>query len=132
MANQSLVLCDTNILIEFYRGNEAILANLKEIGQKNIAISAVTAGELIYGALNKTELIQIRKDVDHLQLLPINKTISSLHLELMAEYSLSHNLTLPDALIAATAISNGIPLFTLNIKDFRFLPELELFFVKSE
>jgi tRNA(fMet)-specific endonuclease VapC len=54
MANQSLVLCDTNILIEFYRGNEAILANLKEIGQKNIAISAVTAGELIYGALNKT------------------------------------------------------------------------------
>lgn len=45
----------------------------------------------------------------------------------MADFSLSHNLTLPDAFIAATAIFHDIPLYTLNKKDFRFIPGLRLY-----
>jgi predicted nucleic acid-binding protein len=39
---------------------------------------------------------------------------------LIFKYAKSHNLTIPDALIAATAKSN-IPLFTLNLKDFKYI-----------
>jgi len=39
---------------------------------------------------------------------------------------LSHKLSVPDALIAATALSNNTPLYTLNIKDFQFIPGLQL------
>lgn len=127
MANQQLVLCDTNILIEFYRNNARILTELRKIGQSNIAISVVTAGELIYGAFNKQELNQILKDIAHLKLLHIEKQIGDLHLQLMAEFSLSHSLTLPDALIAATALHYDIPLYTLNKKDFRYIPGLVLY-----
>ena len=51
-----LVICDTNIFIEFYKGNSEIIENLHKIGAKNIALSSVTAGELIFGAFNSVEL----------------------------------------------------------------------------
>lgn len=116
-----MILCDTNILIEFYKNSPAIVGELKQIGHSNIAISVITSGELIYGALNKNELTQILKDLAHLTSFEINGSICRLFLELMAKYSLSHNLTMPDAIIAATAIHNNIPLYTLNLKDFRFI-----------
>jgi rRNA-processing protein FCF1 len=43
MEQAKIVLCDTDVLIEFYRGNATIIAELKKIGKKNIAISYITA-----------------------------------------------------------------------------------------
>jgi len=58
---KSIILCDTNILIEFYKNNQNIIAELEKIGSKNIALSVVTAGELLFGALNKKETKTIKK-----------------------------------------------------------------------
>ena len=41
-----MILCDTNILIEFYKNNPTITANLHAIGSGNLAVSAVTVAEL--------------------------------------------------------------------------------------
>jgi tRNA(fMet)-specific endonuclease VapC len=122
-----MILCDTNILIEFYKNNQAIVSELKAIGVAKIGISVVSTGELIYGALNKHELSQILKDLAQLTSFEINGPICQLFLELMSKYSLSHKLTLPDAIIAATAIHNNLPLYTLNIKDFKFIDGLVLY-----
>lgn len=124
---KKLVLCDTNIIIDFYKGKESIIEALQNIGQQNISISFVTACELIYGALNKQELRKINKDVDNLNTISINDNICKTCLGLMNTYSLSNNLTLPDALIAATAIVYNLPLFTLNLKDFRYIEGLKLY-----
>ena len=56
MEEEPLVLCDTNIIIELYRGNLEIIRELKAIGQHKICISTITVGELLFGAFNKTEL----------------------------------------------------------------------------
>ena len=45
----------------------------------------------------------------------------------MVQYSLSHKLTIPDALIAATALTHNISLYTLNLKDFRFIQGLNIY-----
>jgi predicted nucleic acid-binding protein len=45
---------------------------------------------------------------------------------LLEEYALSHKLSVPDALIAATALQHNLHLYTLNIKDFRFIAGLNL------
>lgn len=124
---KNIVLCDTNILIEFYKNNQDIVARLQDIGNNNIAISAVTAGELLFGALNKKEVQAIKKDIEHLVLYHINDLISQKFIELMLQYSKSYGLTLPDALIAATAIVNNVSLYTLNVKDFRFITGLTLY-----
>ena len=63
MEKKLIILCDTNIIIEFYKENPAIVKNLINIGQNNIAISIITAGELLHGALNKKELQRIKKEV---------------------------------------------------------------------
>ena len=125
-----MILCDTNILIEIYSDNAQIIETVKQIGQGNIAISDVTCAELLYGARNKKELKAIRKDLNKLTVLPIQSSISKLAVELVEKHALSHKLSLPDALIASTAIIHSVELYTLNLKDFRFLEDVSLFDVK--
>jgi predicted nucleic acid-binding protein len=96
------------------------------IQQQNIAVSDVTCAELLFGARNKRELQLIRKDLNKLTILPIEVPISALAVNLVEQYSLSHKLALPDALVAATAIYYNIPLYTLNTKDFKYLPDIIL------
>jgi tRNA(fMet)-specific endonuclease VapC len=122
-----MILCDTNILIEFYKGNSTIIQELRQIGVAQIAISVITQAELYYGALNKAELLKIQKHLNLLNNLPIDPPVSSQFIQLMERHSLSHKLTIPNALIAATALVNGLELYTLNIKDFRFIENLRLY-----
>jgi len=76
MGKNPLVLCDTNILIEFYKENQEILKNLESIGQENISVSIITVGELLFGALNKKELKQINKDLSHLHTFNISDSVA--------------------------------------------------------
>ena len=122
-----MILCDTNFLIEIYRNNLDIIKIVKSIGQHNMDVSDVSCAELMFGARNKKELQTIRKDLNKLTILPIEANISNLAVKLVEKYALSHKLHLPDALIASTAIVHNIELYTLNIKDFKFLDNVKLF-----
>ncbi len=51
-----MILCDTNILVEFYKNTPDILKQTEYIGYKRLAISAITQGELYFGAFDKYEL----------------------------------------------------------------------------
>jgi len=46
--------------------------------------------------------------------------------ERIFEYAKSHNLAIPDSLIASTVISIKLKLLTLNLKDFKYIDGLEL------
>lgn len=122
-----MILCDTNIFIEIYRRNIAIRSELEKIGHKNIVVSDVTRAELFYGAINKVELQKIRNDMSELTALPIRPEISGIAVNLVEGYCLSHKMDIEDALIAATAIYYDIELFTLNVKDFIFIPGIKLY-----
>jgi len=45
---------------------------------------------------------------------------------MIEHYSKSHGLQIPDAIIAATALSFEMKLFTLNLKDFKYIDGLKL------
>lgn len=115
-----------DILIEFYKNNPQIVQELRTIGSKQIAISAVTQGELYFGALNKAELRKIKKSLSPLTIVPVDSMISDKFIELLEMYALSHKLSIADALIASTAIVHSMKLYTLNVKDFRFIQGLTL------
>ena len=127
MASKKIVLCDTNIIIEFLKETPLVVLNLDSIGKDSIYISSITAGELYFGALNKAELSLIRKKITSLVHIPITESISDIFEDLMIKYSLSHKLAIPDAIIAATALYFDIELFTYNLKDFRFIKDLRLY-----
>lgn len=61
----------------------------------------------------------------------IDSIIGEKLLELLNKYSLSHNLGLPNGLIAATSIVKKVPLYTLNERDFKFIDEIEFFSAKT-
>ncbi len=122
-----MILCDTNILIEFYKDNPRIIDALHRIGYSEIAISVITQGELYFGALNKKELAAIQRHLSLVHLVPISEAVSRRFISLMERYSLSHKLSIPDALIAATAIEHELLLYTLNERDFHFIESLRLY-----
>ena len=121
-----MILCDTNILREFYKNNLQVVTKLRRIGQEELAVSAVTQAELYFGARSKSELRQIKQHLALLHHVPLDASISTTFLQLLETYSLSHKLSLTDALIAATALSHDIELYTRNINDFRFISGLKL------
>ena len=121
-----MTLLDTNILIEVFKGNQSIIDAVHSSGAENLSLSAVTAMELYYGALNKLELQRIRKNLAAFGIIHISTPISKAATQLVERYAKSHNLQIPDALIAATAMATNSELFTLNTRDFTFISGLSL------
>ena len=80
---------------------------------------------IVFGARNRQELNNIVSDMEKLTVLTIFPKISRLAVDLVKQYCLSHKLKLPDAQIAATALLYNAELFTLNRKDFVFIPNLK-------
>lgn len=122
-----MILCDTNILIEFYKNNADVVSAMRGVGLPNLAVSVITVGELYYGARDNRELVKIKKHLSGLHQIAMDEEISDIALSLLETYALSHRLSLPDAIIAATALRHSIALYTLNLKDFRYIDRLSVY-----
>lgn len=122
-----MILCDTNIFISALNNRQNIIEKMQNIGYDNIAISTITVMELFRGMDNKQQLNKMRKYLQYYDIVQITEQISEKAIELIYDFHLSHNLQIPDAIIGATAIEYNIPLFTYNLKDFRFMPEIKLY-----
>jgi predicted nucleic acid-binding protein len=112
-----------------YSQTQNILENL--IGIENVILSGVSQMELLVGATNKSELARINKNLKQFNITLINDGVNLLAVELLQEYKLSHGLALPDAFIAATSLYTQFPLFTYNIKDYKFISGLKLYQPKN-
>lgn len=94
--------------------------------QASLAISVVSQMELIIGCRNKAELRSLDKFLSRFQRVKLNEQTSTLAIDLLRRYRLSHGLLIADALIAATALLQDIPLVTKNERDYRFIAGLRL------
>jgi len=118
------IILDTNILIEILKNNQS---TINEVEKYDIHyISEVTKMELFYGAKNKLELKKLNKFVSLFEIIPIDTKISNVASDLVYEYAKSHNLNIPDALIASTSLSTEYTLFTYNLKDFKYIENINL------
>ena len=122
-----MVLCDTNIFIHAFNGNTDTISELQKIGLDNIVISAVTVMELYQGMGNKNELAQMKSRIRYYDVIEIDSAISKLAVRFVEQFNLSHGLVIPDAIIGTTAVVHQIELFTYNLKDFRFMPDIQLY-----
>lgn len=122
-----VILIDSDILIDYSRGMTATAEYLATTATTaTLAISIVTQMEIIVGCRDKRSLQAAEKFLARFEVLLVNETISHQTVELLRQYYLSHSLLIPDALIAATAISYNYPLVTKNQRDFRFISDITL------
>jgi predicted nucleic acid-binding protein len=123
----ALIIIDTDILIDVGRGDKTAIDCLQLIEQQfQLTISVVTQMELIIGCRNKVELQDLRKFLQHFQILKLTEKITDRAIDLLEQYRLSHGLLIADALIAATAIEYDEAFITKNQRDYRFITDLKL------
>lgn len=121
-----MVIFDTNILIELYRGNLVVQVEIQQIKSDIFYISSITAAEFMVGAQDKADFQRIEKHLKKYTIIPVNGDISDIFIDLFRTHTLSHRPAVADTLIAATALYYHLPIYTLNKKDFRFIPGIEL------
>ncbi len=120
------MLVDTDVLIWYLRGNERAAETIRSVGRFDI--SAVTHMEIVQGMRNKRELRTLRRTLNEwsVGILTIDEAISMRAIFYVEQHFLSHSLRLADALIAATAVENGMPLLTANTRHYQMIPDLIL------
>jgi len=115
---------DTDVLIWALRGH---LKAEETIDQApHILISAITYMELLQGARNRQEIIMIDQTIAILgiDIVHVDEPISQRAVSLVKSLWHSHSLQLADAMIAASALNQGLPLVTGNVKHFHPIESL--------
>jgi hypothetical protein len=126
-AVSDFIVVDTDVFIEAGRGVGEAVACLQEIErQASVSLSVIAYMEMLAGCRNRNELHDLNRVLSRYRVLPVNEAISGVALDLLRRYRLSHGLMIPDALIAATALSYRYPLVTRNQRDYRFIAGLDL------
>ena len=123
-----IIILDTDIFIDYFRGVEVAKEYIEGIPVNKRATTDITLMELFKGARNKKELENIDKFIKRniFIVLPISSSPSRRAVQILRRYSLQRGLGLPDALIAAVAISADGKLITGNKKHFEFIEGLKV------
>ena len=125
MAAKKIILCDMNIFIELFHENDRIIQELDYLGFDRLAMPVVSVAEIYFG-MRKRETAKTKELVRKFNLFHLDKEVSNLFLQFMLGYR-EEGISIPDALIAATAVCHNVELFTLNRSDFEFIKGLKLY-----
>jgi len=120
------MLVDTDVLIWYLRGDKKAKITLDKL--EKFSISSITYMEVLQGLRNKSELklwrtFLLEREVKQILL---DHQITSKAIYWMEQFTLSHNLRMADALIAATADVFQYDLLTANHTDYKFLPGISI------
>ena len=120
------MLVDTDVLIWYMKGNQKAKNALDTL--ESLVLSAVNYMELVQGIRNKTELRVLQKFISQkrIEIVHISVEISQKALYFLEQFSLSHQLRMADALIAATASVTNTTLLTGNTKHYRAIKEIQI------
>ncbi|RPI56203.1 MAG: type II toxin-antitoxin system VapC family toxin [Deltaproteobacteria bacterium] len=119
------MIFDTDIFIWVQRGNEKAARHMEKSVNRFLSIQSYV--ELFQCVETKTQHKYVKDFIASYGfiVLPFTENIghrASIYIE---EYTLSSGLRSGDAIIAATAVENNMPLFSSNTKHFRMIKELK-------
>jgi predicted nucleic acid-binding protein len=119
------MILDSSIVIDYLRGRAAAMTFVNSLGSTGILRThCVVVGEVLFGARNRSEQDDIDRFFSGFIVEPIVSADCTTALDLLRQFRLSHNLSLPDAFIAATSLRLQVPVATLNDKHFSMIPGL--------
>ena len=114
---------DSDVLIDLLRGHPEALAYFRPL-KEQFLVSAMTVAELYAGVREGDERTALDDFAKELEVIPVDTEIAIRGGLFRRAYLKSHNLALPDALIAASAVARQATLVTLNRKHFPMLQDV--------
>jgi len=116
------MVIDTNIIIACLKGESKvvnILSNWKREGRALFVSSITVAETLAISSLTESGILKIKAFLNNFISIPFDDSIAEIAAKLRRKYSLK----IPDAGIAASAITRNVPLVTRD-RQFRKVSEL--------
>jgi tRNA(fMet)-specific endonuclease VapC len=123
---EKMILFDSDAFIELMRQNAEVVDFVRSVDLSSIYINPIIKAEIQFKAINKRDLALVNSRIDAYPVIPLDDGISEKFSDLFEKYILSHRPGVADMLVASTAVSYDIPLFTLNTAHFNFIRELKL------
>ena len=126
---ETIVIADTDIVIDFFSGAEPAASAMADLIQVDrLTLTSITVFELYAGITGKKRLRQINDLITNMQVFPLEKkeakTSAQIYNDLKQTGKLIGN---QDILIAGICITRNLPLMTRNIEHFSRISNLKLF-----
>ena len=120
------MIFDTDIFIWVQRGNQNAARLIDNAEDRYLSIQSYM--ELLQGAKNKLQHKNVKDFISDFgfSVLPLSENIGHRALIYVEEYALSSGMRAGDAIIAATAVENNLPVVSSNAKHFKVVKELQL------
>ena len=128
------ILIDSSILIAHERGRLDIAAHLEGRENEEFFVSVVTASELLPGvhraqnaSMRARRSAFVEALLERFPLLGIELSTARTHARLWADLAAAGTPVGPNDLwLAATAVAHGLALVTVNLREFRRVPGLDV------
>jgi predicted nucleic acid-binding protein len=123
MNHQNRYLLDSDILIEYLRGQEQAVKFIEGLAG-DLLISTMTVAELFSGVRDENEIQVVSRFLSPLIAISVDFDIARLGGAYRRLYRQSHGVGLNDAIIAATAELNRAILVSFNKRHFPMITDL--------
>ncbi len=123
MARPDFIL-DSSIIIDITLRLPDAEQWMRQVKGLQGAITSITIMEVLRGARNKQELTRLGRELSRFRDIHILERDSRWAVQQFRVFWLSHQIGMNDCLIAAVAARMQLPLYTLNLKDFAPLPDV--------
>ena len=124
------VLLDTDVMVDFLRGNPKAVA-LVEGHSASVILSSIVAAELYGGVRGDEELSKLDNLISLFRVVPVSIELARAGGLYKKQYAKSHGVGLADAVIAATAEAENADLKTLNTKHYPMIKGLKSAYTKT-
>jgi len=120
------MMFDSDILVWHLRGNTSATSAMEAEPAREISV--VSYMEVLRGVRDKKELRDVKSFLAEFgfRVLPLSESIGQLAAAYVEKFYLRIRMSVPDALLAATAAEFGLPLATGNTKHFPPLDGLDI------
>jgi tRNA(fMet)-specific endonuclease VapC len=114
-------LLDTDAVVDVLRGRHGVAQRLSQLSPDDVAVSAMTVAELLYGSLCSSDPErserEVRRFLEVVRTIPFGRAAAATHSRIRHTLR-TQNIGPNDLVIAATALSAKATVVTANLREF--------------